>query len=190
MNQNIKIGISIALIIIAIVSAIGMAKHHAHRRTMVNLKLNTEQQAKMQDFQMRQITASKSKMEAIRTYHQILDCEFLKENPNETVILNTINQIKATQAELMTLHFNGLLEMRKILSPAQFRQMVSERQRFIRRMEQHRSRHGRPEGGPGGRMMEQNMVMPLGMPPHVPGTKPPHPEQCKPESGNAHPAAQ
>jgi len=87
-------------------------------------QLTKEQQQQMESMNKKQMTMIETKLDQIRNLHQQLDTAFLKESQNDAEIDRIIAEIKAVHMELSTIHFQGLLETRKILSSEQFKQMI------------------------------------------------------------------
>jgi Spy/CpxP family protein refolding chaperone len=91
-----------------------------------NLNLTADQEKQMRTLFERERENEKKKFEKIRGLQDKLDKEFLKDRPDESRIRSAANDIKIIQTELLDEHFNHLLALRKVLTPAQFKKFIEK----------------------------------------------------------------
>jgi Spy/CpxP family protein refolding chaperone len=90
------------------------------------LNLTADQQKQMQSLFERQRTEEKKDFEKIKELQGKLDEEFLKDRPDESKIRATANDIKKIQIKLLDKHFDRLFDLRKILTPEQFKKFIEK----------------------------------------------------------------
>ena len=90
------------------------------------LNLTADQQKQMQSLFEKQRTEEKKDFERIKELEGKLDEEFLKDRPDESKIKAATNDIKKIQTKLLDKHFDRLFDLRKILTPEQFKKFIEK----------------------------------------------------------------
>lgn len=91
-----------------------------------DLGLTAGQEKQMQSLFDQQRIEEKKDFDKIKELQQTMDQEFLKDRPDESRIRSTANNIEQIQIRLLDKHFNRLFEMRKILTPEQFKKFIEK----------------------------------------------------------------
>jgi len=94
---------------------------HRHEHMMAKiLNLTDDQQKQLKDSWKKQKDATKAIFEQMRTNKQVLEAELIKSTPDMNKINDIQTQIKALVSQMVDDHLNGILEVKKILTPEQF----------------------------------------------------------------------
>jgi Spy/CpxP family protein refolding chaperone len=111
-------------------------KQHAMPKEIVEqLQLTPTQTVQMQAQHDTEQQAMVEKFTEIKKLHAALDKEFTRDTPDEVQITTIVQAIKKTQMDLTTIHFDGLLQIRQILTPLQFKKMIKLRQELRDKLE-------------------------------------------------------
>ncbi len=119
--------------------------------------------------QHKQLEANKTKhreelntlMQGMREKRELMRTEFQKDQINEAAVRGINNEIKGMQGRMADLRLEGMLSIRKILTPEQYKKftekMEQDRGQLKQRMNRHKKSAGgkegcpaRPEAGGGG----------------------------------------
>lgn len=129
--------IVVLCLILGVLSATVYAREGFGRRAggmpkelIEQLQLTSTQSVQLEKQYKAEREAVSEKFKEIRKLHETLDAAFIEEPVNEAKIAATIQLIKETQMELADLHFQGLLNIREILTKEQFKKMINMRKEF------------------------------------------------------------
>jgi Spy/CpxP family protein refolding chaperone len=118
-------------------------EHHDDMMAKV-LGLNQDQVKQLKDLHEKQKASMKGTFEQIKSNREAFEAEIVKAAPDMNKINDLQTQLKTLQGQMADSHLNGLLEVKKIMSPEQFagyealrkaKAMMMGRHKFSRHMD-------------------------------------------------------
>ena len=133
--------IGIICVIVSLLCSVSFAredgwKHKDFPKELVEqLQLTPTQAVQLQAQHESEQQSMAIKFAEIKKLHDSLDKELMSATPDEVQVQTIIQAIKKTQMETTAIHFEGLLKTRQILTPVQFKKMITMRKHFRDEME-------------------------------------------------------
>jgi Spy/CpxP family protein refolding chaperone len=115
--------------------------HGGHDKMMAKiLNLTDDQQKQLKENWKKQKEAMKGVFGQMKTAKEAFDAEIVKASPDMSKISTIQNQIKTLQSQMLDNRLNGILEVKKILTPEQFAgYMALKKERMLKK---HMMGHG------------------------------------------------